>query len=223
MKNYSPNQPNFQKEESPVPKRNWRKSCLIIFTILLIIIIGIGYLIFQKISMVTVEGNREKLTAQIPSGYMKGAIPKDKFTTPGGGSGVLVFNPVVNTKEEIESGIVKGVFAFIFFRDNKSNNVNTEIEEAKNLLEKLKTKAGTQASITETKINNYRAVKNEGVMKNCLAQNVDCLISEYWLVTEKSTFIISRTAPLDQPRFAEEDFNRMLDSVRITSKRITSK
>lgn len=196
--------PTLPSPEARVPQPR-RKFSLVIFIILIVIVGILGYIILGK-KHFTLEGQKEKITIVIPSGYKVDSRTSDT---------AVIYDPdYVGTKEQLEKGTMIG-FTLIFFKDNPENNVETGVEKVKTFLEMVKNQLGTQTIITETVVSGIKAIKNEGKGIDVLS---DFYVTEYYLVTSKSIFIIGRVNNLDNPNFAENEFNRILNSIKISSK-----
>jgi len=235
---YPPNQtfPNQytsnDQPQIPEKKSNWGKTFLIVLIVLIVIVAG-GYLVYKYyfikniakselnpsptpspiVETATVEGVNDKITVEIPSGYTN--LSSDQFPSLfSGTSGTVVLN-YANYQQGQDFNHAK-LFLVVFMGENKDNDYKKGIEKMKTVLETLQSRDSDPSyQLEEVNINNYRLFKHTGKIKTGSYENS---LTEYYIFTNKSYFVISRVNPLNEPNFAEEEFNQVLRSFKITPK-----
>lgn len=232
---YSSNQ-NFQNElsldnqpQSPEKKSNLGKILLIIFIVLIILGAG-GYLVYKYyfikniakselspsltpspiVETATVEGITEKLTVELPVDYvaLSSEEAKAKKLTD---TDISPTSVIYKNMDDLNN---RRMFGLVFVEENKDNDYSIAFEKMKKVMEKLKStdEISKDNQISEVNINNYRLLKHEGKVSETLA------LTEYFIFTNKSIFAIMRTNPVSELPYAQEDFQKMVNSFKISSK-----
>jgi flagellar basal body-associated protein FliL len=223
-----PNPDNFgqninQSSQEPSKKHGWWKILAIILVI--ISLAALIYFVFHQfkntsvtkepsstgspssnLSTLTITGERENLAVTVPAGYQTAS--KEDSTA-------IIYNPDYVKKEEIEKAAAFRGFTFMFMRNNDTNSVSLGAKKIKSLLEKIKEKLTPQSQITSTTINNIFVWKNEG---RGVGETSNFYFSEYYFITDKSVFLVGRANYVNEPNFAQKEFDEILNSIQISPK-----
>lgn len=220
---------NYQVANQPLPppeKSNGVKIFLVILVILIILGASgyLGYKYFfiktapnpeltttptlSQLATATIEGITEKLTVELPDNFITVPIEQlqveEQFKdTP------TVF--ICKTKDDCNQ---TRFFGIVFMGENKYGDYLKAFENTKAVLEQLKSANDTfkDNQITEENINNFKLLKNEGKLSSELN------LTEYYIFTNKSIFVINRTNPVGESPYAQEEFEKLVKSFKITAK-----
>lgn len=219
-------QPNPYPPDQNVPtekKSNWTKTCLIIFIILIILGSG-GYLGYKyyfiklmpstssQVTKATVDGTKDKITVELPPGYAQ--MPKKVRENSDSYDLVIIYNPAYNQNPAIDH---LRLFSVGFYSENPTNDYKKGIEKMRAVFEEMNSRGLSNMKISEVDVNNFRLLKTEDKLKNDDGSDF-AFLTDYWIFTNDSYFNIRRVNPLGEPNFDEDNFNKVLNSFKITPK-----
>lgn len=213
---------------SPPKKSNLGKIFLIILVILIVLGAG-GYLCYKyyfiksvsnsnsepvvtptsstQSATASIEGTTEKLIVELPIGFT--SISAEQLSLEQYKSQTVVF--ICKSKDDCNS---LKFLSLVFLAENKFNDYLKSFENTKVVLEKIKSSSdfNKDDQITEANINNFKLLKNETKLSAQLN------MTEYYIFTNKSIFVINRTYPVGEPPYAQEEFEKMVKSFKILPK-----
>ena len=184
------------------PKKNAAKMPFIILgaVSLLLVAIYFGNKLLTKSGKdsAIIEGASEKMIVVLPSGYQTLQAEKDN-------SQVLF---IFDNKENYNN---QKCFSLVYMGENQQGDAAKGYEKYKTALEKLSSKTG-KSQVTELAVNGSKVLKNEG------EASATEKITEYYIFTNKSVFIINRIYPSNEMPFNETDFQKIVNSFKVLPK-----